>query len=125
MDYENTKKKYQDIDERTFNFAVEVIKFVNQLPPCTATFELGKQVIDSATSINSNIVQARSGVSKKDFINHMRIAKKESKETKRWLQMMVASELTTQQRAKSLLNENEEIISVLVTIVKNAEKNKN
>jgi len=93
--------------------------------PCTATFELGKQVIASATSINSNVVQARSGVSKKDFINHMRIAKKESKETKRWLQMIVASGLATQQRVKPLLNENEEIISILVTIVKNAEKNKN
>jgi hypothetical protein len=38
--------------------------------------------------------------------------------------MMVASGLTTQQRAQSLLDENEEIISILVTIVKNAEKNK-
>jgi len=29
MVYENTKKTYQDIEERTFNFAVEVIKFVD------------------------------------------------------------------------------------------------
>jgi hypothetical protein len=39
---EDVKKKYQDIGERTFNFATQVIKMVNQLPPCTATFELGK-----------------------------------------------------------------------------------
>ena len=56
MKYEETKEKYQDIEERTFNFAVRVIKMVNQLPPCTATFTLGKQAIASATSINSNVV---------------------------------------------------------------------
>ena len=118
------KKNYQDIEERTFNFAVRVIRMVNQLPSCTATFALGKQIINSATSVNSNVVQARSGVSKKDFINHMKIARKEAKETKRWIQMIVASELATLQKTQSLLNENEEIISILVTIVKNAEKNK-
>lgn len=124
MKCEELKKKYQDIEERTFNFAVRVIKMVNQLPSCGVAFVLGKQVISSATSINSNIIQARSGVSKKDFINHMKISRKEAKETKRWIQMMVAAGLTTSQKTRLLLNENEEIISILVTIVKNAEKNK-
>ncbi len=123
MKYEETKKTYQDIEERTFNFAVRVIKMVNQLSSCTAAFELGKQILNSATSVNSNIVHARSGVSKRDFVNHMGIARKEAKETKRWIQMIVASGLTTQQRTKQLLQENEEIISILVTIVKSAEKN--
>lgn len=69
-------------------------------------------------------VQARSGVSKKDFINHMQIARKESKESKRWIQMMVAADLVAQKRIQLLLNENEGIISILVTIVKNAQQNK-
>jgi len=121
---EGAKKNYQDIEERTFNFAVRVIKMVNQISLRPATYELGKQIIKSATSINSNVVQARSGVSKKDFINHMKIARKEAKETKRWIQMMVAAKLTTPGKTQLLLNENEQIISILVTIVKNAEKNK-
>jgi len=123
MNYEVIKKTYQDIEERTFNFATRVIEMVNQLPSRPATFVLSKQIIDSVTSINSNIVQARSGISKKDFINHMKIARKEAKETQRWIQMIVSSELTKQQKIQSLLNENEEIISILVTIVKNAQKN--
>ena len=52
----------------------------------------------------------------------MKIARKEAKETKRWIQMLVAAGLTTHQRTKLLLDENEEIISILVTIVKNAER---
>ncbi len=112
------EKHYQDIEERTFNFACRVIKMVLALPNNPATWVMGKQVIDSSTSINSNVCQARGGVSKKDFINHMKIARKEALETKRWIEMIVASNLATQAKTQSLLNENLEIIKILVSIVK-------
>jgi four helix bundle protein len=79
----NKSQSYQDIEKRTFDFAVRVIKMIPQLPQNTAGFELGKQVIRSAGAIHSNIVQARSGLSELDFLNHMKIACKESKETKK------------------------------------------
>lgn len=88
-------KNYQDIEERTFNFSVRVIKMVLQLPNNVANWGIGGQVISSATSVNLNIVQARAGISKKDFVNHTCIALKEAKETKRWLEMIVAVGLTT------------------------------
>ena len=113
-------KKYEDIEERTFKFSVRVVKMVFQLPNNNvATWKIGGQVISSATSINSNIIQARDGVSKKDFTNHMRIALKEAKETKRWLEMIVAVGLTINARMELLINESEEIICILVTIIKN------
>jgi len=113
-------KKYEDIEERTFKFSVRVVKMVFQLPNNNvATWKIGGQVISSATSINSNIIQARAGVSKKDFTNHMRIALKEAKETKRWLEMIVAVGLTINARMELLINESEEIICILVTIIKN------
>ena len=116
-------KSYQDIEERTFNFSVRVIKMVLQLPSNNvATWKIGGQVIDSATSINSNIVQARAGLSRKDFINHMRISLKEAKETKRWLETIVAVGLAPRQRMEQLINENEEIICILVSIIKNSLK---
>jgi len=114
---------YQDIDKRTFNFSVRVIKMVLQPPNNVAAWKIGGQIISSSTSINSNIVQARAGISKKDFINHMRIAFKEAKETKRWLEMIIVIELVSIQRMKLLLKESEEIICILVTIIKNALKN--
>ncbi|MBU0648892.1 four helix bundle protein [Patescibacteria group bacterium] len=117
----NSVKK--DIERRTFDFSVRVIKMVNQSPQCTAAFELGRQVIRSATSINSNIVHAQSSLTRKEFIYYLNNAKKEAKETKRWIEMIVAVELLTQDKARSLLEENEEIIKILVSSVKNAEKN--
>ena len=122
MNQEN--KNYQDIEERTFNFSVRVIKMVLQLPSNVAAWKLGGQVIGSATSVNSNIVQARAGISKKDFINHMRISLKEAKETKRWLEMIVAVGLTEKPRMELLIKENEEIICILVIIIKNSLKGK-
>jgi four helix bundle protein len=111
---------YQDIDERTFNFAVRVIRMTYVLPNNPAVWKIVGQVIDSATSINSNIVQARAGVSRKDFINHFRIAFKEAVETKRWIEMIVALKFIPAERVVSLLNENKEIISIIVAIIKNS-----
>ena len=118
------QKRFQDIDERTFQFAVRLIKMALRLPNNNvAVWKIGGQVIDSSTSINSNIVQARAGISKKDFVKHQRIALKEAKETKRWLEMIVAIGLATNQQMNLLLKENEEIICILVTIIKNSAKN--
>lgn len=120
MNAENNK--FQDIDKRTFNYAVRIIKMILQLPSNVVTWKIGAQVISSSTSINSNIVQARVGISRKDFINHMRISLKEAKETKRWLEMIVAVNLTTLNKMKLLLKEGEEIICILVTIIKKSQQ---
>lgn len=114
---------YKDIDERSFNFSVRVIKMVLQLPSNVASWKIGGQIISSATSVNSNIVQARAGVSKKDFTNHMRISLKEAKETKRWLEMIIAVGLMVEQKMILLLQEIEEIICVLVAIIKKSKIN--
>lgn len=114
-------KNYQDIEERTFEFSVRVIKMVLKLPNNVVSWKIGGQIISSSTSVNSNIVQARAGISKKDFVNHMRIALKEAKETKRWLDMIVAAELATENKMQLLIKENLEIIYILVSIVKKAQ----
>ncbi|HAM88301.1 MAG: hypothetical protein US83_C0005G0084 [Candidatus Falkowbacteria bacterium GW2011_GWC2_38_22] len=116
--------EYQDIDERTFKFSVRVIKMVLCLPNNVASWKIGGQVISSSTSINSNIVHARAGISKKDFVNHMRIALKEGKETKRWLEMIVAANLMNFKRLELLIKESNEIICILVTIIKKSIKSK-
>ncbi|MFH1326362.1 MAG: four helix bundle protein [Candidatus Falkowbacteria bacterium] len=116
-------EKIWDIDERTFQFAVRVIKMVLCLPNNVVAWKIGGQVINSSTSINSNIVQAKGGVSRKDFINHLRISLKEAKETKRWLEMIIAVGLMQKDKMKLLIEESEEIICILVKSVKNANKN--
>lgn len=92
----------------------------SSLPSCTASFVIGKQIIRSSTSVDSNLIHARAGISKKDFCNHLRIAIKEAKETKRWIEMLIGAELLTEAQCTYLLKENSEIIAILVTMNKNA-----
>lgn len=116
------KKPYQDIEERTFNFAVRIIKMVDTLPKKTACFVIGRQVIESATSTHSNIIHARASLTKKEFINYMNNATREAKETKGWMEMLLACNFIRQKFAEDLLKESDEIISILVTICKKCSK---
>lgn len=119
------EEKIQDIEERTFKFAVRVIKMVLTLPKNNiVTWKMGGQLIDSATSTHSNIVQAKAALSKADFTNHMRIARKEAKESQDWIKMLIAAGLVSAERSKALLAECTEIVSILFAIVKSVEKNK-
>ena len=113
--------KFQDTEERTYKFAIQIIKLVNEFPKNTAAFILGKQIIRSGTSINSNVVHGKASLSKKEFAYYFNNAKKEAKETKNWLLMSVDSGLIRHERVKNLIDENEQIIKILVKSVKTAQ----
>ena len=116
------KNIHQDIKERAFNFAVRIIKMVDFLPKKTACFVIGKQIIESATSTYSNVIHARASFTKKEFINYMNNASREAKETKGWIEMLIACDFIKQKLVNNLLKESDEIISILVTICKKASK---
>ncbi len=114
------EQKVFDIRERTFKFAVRVAKLVTFLPRNMAGMAIGNQIVRSGTSVGANIEEAQNASSKKDFIRGMTIALKEARETEYWLRLIVEAELIPQNRLKSLLEENNELIKILTTIVKKA-----
>lgn len=113
----------QKIQDRTYNFALEIMKLVKELPYNTATASLGRQLIRSGTSIGANVEEAQGASSRKDFINKINIAKKEARETRYWIRLINDSHLTQNKSISSLLSEIVEIINILTTIVKTSEKN--
>ena len=62
-----SNKKY-DLEERTFNFTLNVRDYVNDLPRKLTGAEIGKQLIRSAGSVGANYIEANESLSKKDFI---------------------------------------------------------
>ena len=112
------KQKF-DIQERTFKFAVRVVKLVNRLPRTVAGFEIGKQIVRSATSIGSNVEEADAAESKRDFIHKMSIAHKETRETRYWLRIIRAA-LLDDDKVRALIQESDELVRILYTIVENA-----
>ncbi|AFZ61063.1 four helix bundle protein [Anabaena cylindrica FACHB-243] len=108
----------QDITERTFEFAVRVVKLCQVLekqPGVTQT--LAKQLLRSGTSIAANVEEARAGQSKADFIHKNAIALKEARETHYWLRLLIATEIISSNKLNELLQESEELKRILGAII--------
>jgi len=78
--------------EKSFNFAVRIIKLYQYLSRNKKEYELSKQILRSGTSIGSNIEEAHGGISEADFSNKISIAYKETRETKYWLRLLFATD---------------------------------
>ena len=85
-------------------------------------FILSKQVVRSGTSIGANVEEAIAGQSRKDFISKMAISSKEARETNYWLRLLRDSQLCKDIDYTNLINESEEIIKILTSIVKTSQK---
>ena len=70
----------------------------------------------------ANVEEALAGQSKKDFIARMSIASKEARETNYWLRLLQDSKLIPEEKIRTLIDESEEIIRILTSIVKTSMK---
>ena len=86
---------------------------------------LSKQILRSGTSIGANIEEANAGQTKKDFLAKMSIASKEARETLYWLKLLRDSDYIEEKIAKSLINDIEELVRILTSIVKTTQKSIN
>jgi four helix bundle protein len=109
-----------DIKQRTFLFGVRIIKLVGKLPRTVAGVEVGRQLIRAGTSVGSNMQEADGALSKKDFVNHVRIARKEARESRYWLAMIGAADLLRDPDVQALSQEADEIVRILSGIITSA-----
>ena len=80
---------------------------------------ISKQVLRSGTSIGANITEGHYAASKVDFTNKYVIARKEAAETLYWLNLLVRSQyLTDDAQTRSLIDDCDEIVRLLVASIK-------
>ena len=77
-----------DLEQRTLDFAVQVISYCKKLQITEFNRALVQQVIRSATSVGANYSEAAGASSPKDFRNKISLSRKEAKETLYWLQLL-------------------------------------
>ncbi len=109
----------KDLCERTFQFAVRIVKLYQELdrkPSLGRT--IGKQLLRSGTSIGANVEEGQGGQSRADFVSKYSVARKEARETHYWLRLLIAAGILPRQKLESLLNECNELIAILTTIIK-------
>ncbi len=105
------------VKKKSYDFDLGVIKLCKKLKQ-EKHFEISSQLIRSGTSIGANIEEALAGQSKNDFIAKMSIASKEARETNYWLRLIIDSEMIEEKLIQPLINESEELIKILTSIVK-------
>jgi four helix bundle protein len=102
----------QELEQRTKQFSLEVIRFLESLPKKYLGEALGRQLIKSGTSIGANYREANRAESKADFIHKLAIAEKEASETLYWLELMLGAGIGGKQEALRLMQETKELLAI-------------
>ena len=111
-----------DIQERTFAFAVRILKLVRALPRDTASTVVVRQRARCGTSIGANVEEAQGSHSRADFARRMNIARAEAREARYWLRLVTETGLLPKTRLSEILAESDELVRILTTIVLNTKR---
>ncbi|PIP12057.1 MAG: four helix bundle protein [bacterium (Candidatus Stahlbacteria) CG23_combo_of_CG06-09_8_20_14_all_40_9] len=114
-----TKK---ELEKRTKEFALRMIRFVSNLPKNKVTDVLGYQLLKAGTSVGANYREANRAESHNDFIHKIGIVEKESSESEYWLELFDEAEIGDQDERHWLLNEVGEFVKIFTSIGKTAKQ---
>ena len=108
--------KQYDLEERALKFAKRVIAFIHKIPKTITNIEIIKQLVRSTGSIGANYIEANEALSKKDFFFRIKICRKESKESRYWLQLLTIRVIEEKER-KELIKEVTEFMKIFGSII--------
>ena len=106
------------IEEKSFDFAVRIVKLYRHLNNKKKEFTLSKQLLRSGTSIGANVTEAQKAQSSADFNAKMNIALKEANETEYWIKLLHKTEYLDDKEFNSIFADIKELIAILVSICK-------
>src|ERR1041385_3222346 len=110
---QNGKK---DLQERTKQFALSIIRTFSIIPKTTEAHILGKQVLRSETSVGANYREAYRGRSRAEFIAKCGDSLRELEETGYWLELLIEAGSMPARKLAPLRKECGELTAIFVTI---------
>jgi four helix bundle protein len=113
------------VKNKSFAFAVRVVKLYQFLGEQKKEFVLSKQLLRSGTSVGAMIREAEHAESKNDFKHKMSIAQKEMNETIYWLELLKDTNYLNIEQFESINNDAIEIIKSITAIIKSIKANIN
>ena len=112
-----------DLEDRTLHFAKRVRQFLARLPRSPANAVDVTQLARSSGSVGANYCEANDALGKKDFLMRVRIARKEAKESRYWLQLVDVGECAELELERgSLVDEAGQLARILSKILVNADR---
>ncbi|MBV9217619.1 MAG: four helix bundle protein [Acidobacteria bacterium] len=116
--------KQNILKDKSYAFALRVIKMFQHLSGERKEYVLSKQVLRSGTSIGASIEEAYQAESRTDFIHKLSISNKEAFETHYWLRLLRDSSLLTPKQAEIMLRDCDELQRMLVPAIKTSKANR-
>jgi four helix bundle protein len=111
------------IRTKSYALALRIVHLCHFLVQEKREYVMSRQLLKSGTSIGANIEEAQQGQSRRDFTSKCSIALKEAYETRYWLRLLRDSQYIQILQANDLIHETDEVIRLLVIIIKTAKWN--
>ena len=118
MKNEKLKMKENPLKDKSYQFAIRIVKLSQFLQQDKKEFVLSKQVLRSGTAVGALIREAEFGQSKADFTSKMSISLKEANETEYWLSLLKDTDFISENQFMNLQSDCMELIAMLVSTVK-------
>jgi four helix bundle protein len=107
------------ISERAFGFACRIVRLCERWwGQGGASRKIADQLFGSGTSIGANVAESRGGHTKPDFLAKMAIARKESWETIYWLELAIATSVTTKEEVAWELDEARQLRAMITAAIR-------
>ena len=106
------------IEEKSFQFAVRIVKLCRYLRDEKKEFILSKQLLRAGTSIGANIAESQQAQSRPDFVSKLCIALKEASETNYWLRLLRATDYLSETEYRTMIVQCKELERLLTSILK-------
>ncbi|WP_348825555.1 four helix bundle protein [Flavobacterium aestuarii] len=106
------------IQNKSYDFALRIVKVYKYLSQEKKEFVLSKQLLRCGTSVGANIEEAIGGQSKADFFAKLTISYKEARESKYWIRLLRDSDYLTMEQSADLLKDVEELLRIIGSIQK-------
>jgi four helix bundle protein len=113
------------VRNKSFDFAVRIVKLYQYLNNDKKEFILAKQLLRSGTSVGAMIREAEHAQSKSDFIHKFAIAQKEANETVYWLELLKATDYLNEKEFQNISNDAIAILKLITNILKTSKSQLN
>jgi len=114
-----------ELEARTKEFALRVVRFVAELPKNRVADVLGHQLLRSGTSIGANYREAARAESRNDFVHKVGVVEKEAAETEYWLDLMEGAEIGDADERSWVRAEARELLAISAASGRTAKSNRN
>jgi four helix bundle protein len=113
------------IKNRSFAFALKIVKLFQYLQTERKEFVMSKQLLRSGTAIGALVREAEQAESKADFIHKMAVAQKETNETLYWIELLYQSECLNKEQYQTTIADANELLKIIASIIITSKENQN